>query len=211
MSQREDDFHARKLEHIKKDYDRVFSAMLKLGDYGNSIRYWSIVVIVAYLGFAKAYVDKGTDIPVLPLLGAIYGFWVMEALVKAQMYLYRDYTLEKADELFSTSNDATFKRLVKDYQFFSKQGDSPGKKWWTEGGKLHRLSRELVNCQTVVFYVLPLILITWYSASWNRPTLTLTVALPLWIILLLPAVLFLLIWFIYWWKYPRQRRIQLAR
>ena len=44
-----DDFRARKLEHIKKDYDSVLSSVLKLGDYANSVRYWNIIVIVAYL------------------------------------------------------------------------------------------------------------------------------------------------------------------
>ena len=127
---------------------------------------------VVVLGLAKACVDKGTDIPILPLLGAVYGFWVMEGLVKAQMYFFRDYTLKKVDDLFSTRDDDTFNQLVEKHKFFSGCGASSGKNWRGRGGKLHRLSLGLGNCQTFVFYTLPLIiLIIWYSLPlrWLSP------------------------------------------
>jgi hypothetical protein len=187
----------RKVEHIKRDYDHVFASILKLGDYSNSVRHWNITVIVAYLGVAKACLDKGTAVPILPLLGAIYGFWIMEAFVKAQMYFYREYTLASVDRLFSETDEGRFQQLVEKYDcFLSKDRESPGKNMWCRGGRLHRLFRGLVNCQTLVFYALPLtILIVWCLASSNQ----FTVKLPLPVILLFPAFLFLLGWTIYWW------------
>jgi len=188
-------FYDRKLEHIKRDYDHVFSTILKVSDHGNSVRQWNIAVIVAYLGLIKACVDKGTEISLVPLIGAIYLFWVMEAFVKAQMYLYREYTLDQADCLFSEKDDACFRQLVEKYKLLSKDKESPGKNWWGNRGRLHRFFRGLVNCQTFVFYILPLaILIGWSCASRAQFTFS---------VLLLPAFLFLVGGSIYWWKYPK--------
>jgi hypothetical protein len=192
-------FIDRKVEHINRDYDHVFSAMLKLGDYGNSVRHWNITVIVAYLGVTKACLDQGTDIPIVPLIGAIYGFWIMEAFVKAQMYFYREYTLTPVDRLFLEKDEDRFRQLVEEYHQFLSMADrkSPGKKVWGGRGRLHRLLRGLVNCQTLVFYALPLIILI----VWRSPSLGFLIfGLPLYIVLLFPALLFLVGRMIYRWR-----------
>jgi hypothetical protein len=201
MSPREKAFYDRKLEHIKRDYEHVLSAMLKFSDHANGVRQWNITVIIAYLALAKACVDKGIDVSILPLVGAIYLFWVMEAFVRAQMHLYREQRLAIADRLFSEKDDARFRQLVEEYSFPRNDERIPGKNWWGKGGRLHRFFRGLVNCQTLVFYILPLTILTvWYS-PWRSQF---TFRVPIFAALLLPAVLFVIGALTYWRKYPRQ-------
>lgn len=196
MNPPENSFHIRKLEHIKRDYDHTLSIVLKLSDHGNSVRQWNITIIVAYLVFAKVYVEAGKDIPILPLLGAIYVFWVMEAFVKAQSYLYSKHTLEIVDRLFSEKDDSLFDDSIGKYKFQRMVKRSCTGKW----GRVHRLSCGLVNCQTFVFYMLPLaILIGWHWPSLKGFTFT----IPLPVVLPLPAIGFVLVWFYYRWKYAQ--------
>ena len=45
------DLRERKLEHIKRDYDRACSLASRLDDRIKSIRTWNITLIVAYMGW----------------------------------------------------------------------------------------------------------------------------------------------------------------
>ncbi len=193
MNPPEDDFHTRKLEHIKRDYDNAFSSLLKLNDHVNSVRQWNITVMVAYLGVAKACLDKGTKIPILPLLLAIYLFWVMEAFVTALGRFHQTYR-RQVDQMFSEESDDAFTRAVGEYRFRSMAK----KRWWGQEEGLHRFCLGLVSCQTITFYMLPLaILIVWSWSSLRECTF----AMPLPIVLLLPAIGFVLGRLYCRWKY----------
>jgi hypothetical protein len=192
MNLPENGFHSRKLEHIKREYDHTFSAALKLSDHGTSVRQWNIAVIVAYLGFARVYVEKGQNFPILPLLVAIYLFWVMEAFVKALSYFYGKHTLERVDRLFCEKDESLFNEAIEEYRF-RRMGKKP---LWGRWGQVHRLSCGLWNCQTFVFYMLPLaFLIVWRCLLGGFLTS---------IVWLLPAIVFVLSWLLCRWKYPSE-------
>lgn len=167
----------RKLEHIKKDYDSAYSLMLKAGDHISSIRVWNVTVVVAYLGWMTRPDATKT---VWPLLAAMLVFWIMEALVNAEAHFFQEHTLEKVDQIFNEIDLATQERLIKEHQFLGKTAASPGKQLFGKGGRIHRFCRGFTNCKTVVFYVMPLIvLILLYeeASNWLALILFLVVAI----------------------------------
>ena len=143
----------KKLEHIQKDYDRACSLAERVDSRVNTIRSLNITVIVAYLGWMS---QSGGPNHILPLLAAIFAFWVLEALAGASARFYFFYTLTQADGVFYSTAIDMFHKSVQEYTFLDRTQSSQYKKWLTCRGKVHRLLFSLINCETFLFYFLPL-------------------------------------------------------
>jgi hypothetical protein len=97
---------------------------------------------------------------ILPLLGAILLFWILEASAKATGRFYCLYTLDQADRLFSVEDLDLFNHLVKNYRFLSDAKVSPLKDLWTTNGGIHRFWQGFAHAEAAVFYFLPFLILT---------------------------------------------------
>jgi len=153
MARVEDDFLNRKLEHILRDYDRGWAAGLARRDRITRIRTWHVTVFTAYLAFIATRDPGEVDITVLPLAGATFLFWVMEALATALGIFHMETTVWRIDRIFSEAMADEFQYAIKQYRFHSEK--NRGKRFGGKGGRWHRFALGFLNLQPLVFYGLP--------------------------------------------------------
>jgi hypothetical protein len=181
MAGKTTDLRAMKLEHIKREYDSARSYAERRGTRIDLIRGWNVTVIGGYMAL-RSEAEACHDLSVLPLLGVISLFWIMEAFAAASVRLLIDYTLNQADRLFSASSDDFEKRFAA-YEFINSVQTSRYKEWCSNGGRLDRFSQGLLNCQTGVFYFAPMwILFSIHYLPWRD--------VPSWFFLAFSVILF---------------------
>ncbi|MBN2132918.1 MAG: hypothetical protein JW741_25690 [Sedimentisphaerales bacterium] len=160
MARVEDDFLNRKLEHIIRDYESGCSMGQKRADRTDRIRTWNVTVGAAYLAYVMTQGCGAIGASLLPLAVIIFLFWIMDAFTGSLGRLNVAFRIEKVDKLLCKKTQKEFQDAIKDHKFLSEWNHE--NKCWGKHGRLDRFARAFWNCQTLVFYVAPLIVLSYH-------------------------------------------------
>lgn len=133
MAECNNELHAKRCEHIIRDWEAAWGVRQRLDGWLHLLRTGSVTVVLGYVGFITASNRDWTGVSYwlvwLPSALLILVFFLLELSMRAQTYFYRDH-IRQIDDLFSKSNHLDFEKAVKGHEFLGQRenGNSAGSK-----------------------------------------------------------------------------------
>lgn len=142
-----DDYYKRKEEFLLKDLETAFSGYERLVRQVNSIRTWTVTIMVACIGFL---ITKYQTIPIyvvaVPAMITLLAFLILELRERSSMKFNKAEVIDIENLLMITDNEE-FKKAIHEYIFRDLRLNKLDR-----GKKLGHLIDSLLNFQITYWY-----------------------------------------------------------
>ena len=154
MEEYSEECFGRKLEHIKRVYDHMYSGNDRQRQHIITLRGWCITLIVAYMGYCAS---KDCSPNWLVFIIMFVCFFALEGFNKLNCWEIKK-EIRKIDKMFLRKDDKEFRHAVSDYEFFSllyeKYQGHPWKKLGYEIREYYRATKNDKHAIAWYFFIL---------------------------------------------------------